>query len=342
MRTRFLLCVAVMLCVCLVCACGQKQDGEQQSVEQDQVDTASGPGDSDAMVASVDGRVISAGDVDRETQSLRARFGGRVPEEQMKELEPRMREQAVENLITKSLILAEADRRDIRPTEQEIEAEIDTVRSQFPSPEAFDEQLSSMGVTGEQLRKDILEHLKIKAVFAQATESVAPVTDEDITAFYNENIENFKVPEQVRASHILFKVDKDASDETRALKKKELEDVRAQIAGGADFGELASKYSDCPSKERNGDLGLFSRGRMVKEFEDEAFKLAPGEISQVVETPFGYHVIKVTEHNEPSTVPLEDVRQEISEHVKNSRQEEAFESFLQKLRENAQIEYARN
>jgi len=341
MKMKFFLYVVVVLCAGMLCACEKKQEAEEKAVVQEQTGESSSQ-DPDAMVASVDGQVITAAEVETELENLLARFGGRVPSEQLKELEPRMREQAVENLITKRLVLEEAERLNIKPTEEQIEAQIATVRSQFPSSEAFYEQLKTMDVDDEKLHRDIGQHVKFKGVFEHATASVAQVTDEDIKKFYGENTESFKVAEQVRASHILCKVEQDASEETRALKKKELEDVRARILAGADFGELAAEHSDCPSKERGGDLGLFVRGRMVKEFEDAAFQLAPGEISPVVETQFGYHVIKVTEHNDPQTVPLEKVRQEIHEHLKNSRQEEAFESFLQKLREKAQIEYARN
>jgi len=349
MKKRFLLCVVSVAVVCTLCACGKKQDAEKQDVEKQEAPQAqTGPQpapqpaqDPGAMVASVDGSVITAGEVDQEMKGLLARFGGRVPPEQLKELEPKMRDQATENLVTKRLIIAEAGRRTIKPTQEEIAAELKTISDQFPSPEEFQKQLKEMGVSSEKLNRDIDDHLKVKAVYEQAIASVPPVTDEDINKFYSENAETFKVPEQVRASHILLKVEKDASDETRAMKKKEIDDLRAQIAGGADFGKLAAQHSDCPSKEREGDLGLFARGRMVKEFEDAAFKLAPGEISEVVQTPFGYHIIKVTERKDARTLSLDEVREEIREHLKSRRQEEAFEAFLQKLREGAQIEYAR-
>ncbi len=198
-----------------------------------------------------------------------------------------------------------------------------------------------MGISPEQFRRDIENHLKIKAVFEQATASLPPVTTEEISAFYTEKIDTFKVPEQIRASHILFKLEPDASAETKALKKKELAAVRERIVKGEKFEALAQELSDCPSKASGGDLGLLERGRMIKEFEDAAFALAPGEISPVIETQFGYHVIKVTEHNEPKTSALEEVQQDIAENLKTTKEEAAFESFLQNLRKSAQIEYAK-
>jgi len=340
MRSKLFVC-AIVICSFMLCACGEKQaEVETAAVE---IQSENQPvQESSVMVASVNGNVITAGEVSQEVKGLMAQFGARVPPEQMQALEPKMREQAVENLITKRLILQEADQVNIQPGEQEIAAELETVTAQFPSPEVFQEQLTAMGISSEQLRSDIEDHLKIKGVFEQATASVEPVTDEEISSFYTEKIDTFKVPEQVRASHVLFTVEKDASEETRALKKKELEVVRERIVNGGDFAALAKEYSDCPSKQRGGDLGLFERGRMLKEFEDAAFGLTPGEISPVVESQFGYHVIKVTEHNEPRTLPLEEVRDGVAAQLKSAGEEAAFEAFLENLRQSAQIEYAKN
>ncbi len=338
MKSRLCLSVMTLLCGCMLCACGPKQAEVEEAAAPQQ---PAGPKDPGAMAASVNGQAVTAGDVDQEMKGLLARFGQGVAPEQLTELEPRMREQALENLVSKRLILQEADRQGIQPDAQQIDAEIQTVTAQFPSPEMFQEQLTTMGISPEQLRSDIREHLKVKGVYARAIAGLQPVTQKEIEAFYKENAETFKVPEQVRASHILFRVEQDASAETRDMKKQELEKVRARIVDGASFAEIAKEVSDCPSKEQGGDLGLFERGRMVKEFDDAAFSLAPGEISPVVETQFGYHIIKVAEHNKPRAVELQEVQQEISAHLQNSREEAAFESFLQNLRQGAQIEYAK-
>jgi len=336
MRSKIVLCMMTLMCAAIMCACDRTQD-EAAQVQADSF-AEQDPG---AMVVKVNGDVITAGDVDHEMRGLMAQYGGFVQPEQLKELEPRLREQALENIITKRLLIQGADRQNMQPDQQAIENEIETITAQFPSPEAFQEQLETMGISSEKLRRDIDEHLKIKAVIAQATESLQPATEEEIVTFYNEHTETFKVAEQVRVRHILFMVEQDASAETRDVKKQDIEKVRAQLVDGADFGTLAAQYSDCPSKDRGGDLGQFARGRMVAEFEEAAFNLEPGKISDVVETKFGYHIIEVIERTPARTVPLEEVAQEIGEHLFSNRQEEAVETFLQNLRQGAQIEYSK-
>ena len=118
------------------------------------------------------------------------------------------------------------------------------------------------------------------------------MTDEDISLFYKDNPANFSVPEQIQASHILLSLEPDATDEVKKKKRSELQAVLEKIKKGDDFAELARKHSDCPSKEKGGDLGSFPRGTMVKDFENVAFNLKNDEVSDVVETQFGFHNYK--------------------------------------------------
>nr|WP_321466526.1 SurA N-terminal domain-containing protein [uncultured Desulfobulbus sp.] len=150
--------------------------------------------------------------------------------------------------------------------------------------------------------------------YADAAKSEA-VSDEDLQAYYQAHLANYQVPEKRRARHILFRVEEDASDEVKAAKKAEAQKVLEQIRQGADFAAMAQKYSDDSSKERGGDLGFFSRGQMVPAFEDSSFSLKPGEVSQVVETPFGYHLIKVEEVQPEKTRGFAEVKEDIRQQL---------------------------
>ena len=147
-------------------------------------------------------------------------------------------------------------------------------------------------------------------------ESQVEVTDDMIVQYYNENSDEFRKEETVAARHILFKVDADADDAVVAEKKKQADDVYEQAKQGKDFAELAKKYSEGPTKDKGGDLGTFTRGRMVKPFADKAFAMSPGEVSEPVRTQFGWHIIKVEKVNEAFVEPLETVKERIIAKIK--------------------------
>ena len=146
-------------------------------------------------------------------------------------------------------------------------------------------------------------------------------------------------PERVRASHILLTVNKGDPDSLRTRKKTEAQRILGELKKGADFAEEARKFSDCPSKTQGGDLGYFERGRMVPEFEKTAFALKTGQMSGIVETQFGYHIIKVTDHAQASTVPFDQAKQDIEQYLTQQKKQQALTSYFDSLRSVSKIEY---
>lgn len=170
------------------------------------------------------------------------------------------------------------------------------------------------------------------------------VTEEEAKKYYDENPKEFEVPEQVQASHILISTkptDPNADpNEVKAQAKQKAAELLKQIKDGADFATLAREHSSCPSSARGGDLGLFARGSMVKPFEEAAFALKAGETSDVVETEFGYHIIKVAEHRDPNEVTFEDTKSTLLAKLTQQKKSEVMKAYLQSLRENAEIVFA--
>jgi peptidyl-prolyl cis-trans isomerase D len=164
---------------------------------------------------------------------------------------------------------------------------------------------------------------------ARYTEEVA-LTDDDIKKYYRRNSDQFTIEESVSASHILIKVDPSDSDEKKEKKRKLAEKVLSEVNSGEDFATLARKYSDDPgSAAKGGDLGSFGRGSMVPEFEKTAFTLNPGEISGLVETQFGLHIIKVTDYIKADVEPLEQVIDQVKSAVKTEKSVKlAFEKAM--------------
>jgi peptidyl-prolyl cis-trans isomerase D len=151
------------------------------------------------------------------------------------------------------------------------------------------------------------------------------IAQEKIKAHYEENIEDFLIQEQVRARHILIKVTPDAEGEKVEEARKRAWEVLARAKQGQDFASLAEKYSEGPTANKGGDLGYFTRGRMVKEFEDAAFSLKPGELSTVVRTQFGFHVIKVEDMKQERTQTLDEARKSIESTLRDQETRDLVE-----------------
>ena len=169
----------------------------------------------------------------------------------------------------------------------------------------------------ESLKKDLTRKFAIDTLLGDVT-----VTDEEVAAYYEKNKDKFEVPESVRASHILV------SDDV------EMKKVQEDLKGGMSFEDAAKKHSTCPSKEQGGDLGFFSKGQMVPEFETAAFAMKAGETTpEPVKTQFGLHLIKVTEKKEASVRPLAEMKDEIREGLLNEKKAKVYQDQLTKLRE---------
>ncbi|MFC2172689.1 peptidylprolyl isomerase [Acidobacteriota bacterium] len=291
------------------------------------------------VVASVNGTDIQKEDLQREMQNLMRQLGRKVSPEKFAEMQPYIEKQAIENLIHQQLLLQEADREKYTPGKEAIDAQIAEIVKTYPTPEAFQEQLSTAGVTDEQLRGEIVENLKIKYLLDQQMATVKEVSDQDVSQYYKDHPDQFKMDESVQASHILLTVTPDATEEAKAEKRMQAAALKGKLEKGADFAELAKENSDCPSKAQGGSLGLFTRGQMVKPFEDAAFALEVGDTSDIVETRFGFHIIKVTDKNEAGTIELEEVKDKVASLLKRQNEQKAIEAYLNKLREAADIKY---
>jgi len=225
-------------------------------------------------------------------------------------------------------------------SDEELNAEIAKLKKQFPSEEAFQAQLKEAGQTPEKLTTSLRTMLQQQRWMQNQVKDNAPVGEADAKKFYDSNTEEFKNPEQVKASHILFLVNKDDSAEVG--KQKEAAAKKAVALAkkkGADFSKLAKELSEEPgAKESGGSLGFFSKDKMVPEFAEAAFSQKPGEIGGPVRTQFGWHVILVEEKKPAGTVPFEEVKDQIAAYLKNTKQREAVQGVLKSLKDSAKIE----
>ncbi|MDA1183973.1 MAG: peptidylprolyl isomerase [Acidobacteria bacterium] len=287
------------------------------------------------VVAYVNGEPITGNDVERGISELEARAGQPVP--------PGQRDQVVrdvlDQLIAYRLLIQETQERRTSVPEADVDARIAALRAQFPSDEAFSETLQLRQMTLAMLRSEARQSLQVDALLESELSEGPPVTVEEIATFYEENPADFQQDEQVRASHILLGFPEDADEATKNEVRTRAAEVLNLVKTGADFAGTARQYSDDPgSRPNGGDLGFFQRGQMVPTFEEAAFALRPAGISDLVESPFGYHIIQVTERMPPRTIPLAEVRQEVQLFLEGRNRDLRMQALVDSLREESQVD----
>ena len=229
-------------------------------------------------------------------------------------------------------------------TASEIDEEYSKIIANYPSQEDFEKDLDAKKINKSFLREQISDQLLRDKIFNTVTEDIT-VSEEEIRNYYDENDETlFQVPEQKKVSHILIKFDvpdgETITDEIKNEARIQIEDIEQQLIDGADFAELAKQYSqDTLSAENGGDIGFISKGQTVPEFEDAAFSLSAGETSPIIETYYGYHIIKVLEEQDAYIKSFDEVRETVETYLLNNKQIEAWQVFVYGLVDISGIEY---
>jgi peptidyl-prolyl cis-trans isomerase C len=287
--------------------------------------------------AAVNGTVITQAELDSQMNMVidRLRASGRLPD--VSQLD-QIKSQVLENLIARELLYQETEKKGIKISEEEVNEQLISLKAQFPNEAEFNNALTRMNLTEASLKEKLERDLALKKLIEDEVAPKITVSDSDIRAFYENNPETFKQPERVKASHILIKVDPEANASQKAEAQKKIDLVQAKLQKGEDFGALAKEYSEGPSGPNGGDLGYFTRGQMVKPFEDAAFAMKPGEVSGMVETRFGYHLIKVTDKSAETTMPYDDVKERLGEFLKQRKIQEEINVYVKRLEEKAKIE----
>ena len=286
------------------------------------------------VVAKVNGTDITAGEIQKVIGMFRKQMGPRVPPEQFEAALPRLRERIVEELVMRQIMLGEVAKQGISLSDSEF-AEIKAeLAAELPPGTSLETYMAESGTTEAEMR----EQMAVRKMVMAKAEAVAKPTDEEIQKFYDENKEGFSQGETVAASHILIKVDPADDDAAKAAKRARLEDLRKQVLEGADFAELAKANSDCPSASSGGDLGSFGRGQMVPEFEDAAFSQPVGSVGEIVETQFGFHLIKVTEHQDAKATDFSEAKTRISDILYSQKQQDVVKEYVEGLRKQADVQ----
>lgn len=295
---------------------------------------------SEKMVAVVNGTVIAQSDLNREMKVQQWLLRTRKHLTGSKQSVDR--DKVLENLINTELLFQESLKEGVKVDEAAINKQLETLEKQFPQKTAFSGWLSNMDLTEITIRSHIKKGLSIQQFIEKKFANKITVTEKEIKLYYDNHPDMFKLPEQVKASHILIKTEPNADKTKKDEARKQLEKIRERIKNGEDFATLAKEFSQGPSNSRGGDLGYFRRGQMMKPFEDAAFSLPPGQISDIVETTFGYHLIKVIDKKPASIMAFNDVKKGLVSFLKQSKIQKETLSYTEELKKKAKVEIGLN
>lgn len=286
------------------------------------------------VVARVNGEDVKKADLERMIKTMEGRAGQPVPPDRRDEIY----RGALDQLIVYTLLKQESKSKNVKVDEAELDQKVQEVRSQFPTQDAFDKALKDRGMTVDSLKSDARTDLSVNKVMDGAVSNIPGPTDAEAKEFYEKNPDKFKQDAQVRASHILVRVDPNADAKTKARAKAEIDAVLKQLKGGGDFAKLAQQHSQDGSAAQGGDLGYFPKGQMVPEFDQVAFTLPVGQLSGIVTTQFGYHILKVTDKKPPRTVPFEEAQAQIKQFLEQDKKQKAADAFIDGLKKKSKID----
>lgn len=287
-------------------------------------------------VATVDGQEIKIAEVEKVIDTMLSQRGGSV-KDVPEEMKPALYRNVIDGVIAEKLVTRECSK--VEVTDADVTAEFEKFKKQFPDEKTFNEQLAGQGQTADAIKKDIQKYIQQNRWMDAQVKGKVDVTDAEAEAFYKENPDQFKQPEQVRASHILVKVEEGANDQAVKEKRDAASKILDRVKKGEEFGKLAAELSEDPgSKERNGDLDFFVREQMVPQFSDAAFKLKKGEVSpELVRSDFGFHIIKVTDRKDASDVTFADAKPQLVTFLQGRKKQAEIGKILRGLRESAKV-----
>jgi len=293
---------------------------------------ASDPDSFPEIVAKVNGLEISKTELLRRVDALKAQ----IPPS---EVPPDFYRRVLDELIGFELLYQAVEAKNLAPTEAEIESEFENQSEGFGGPAAFAKALAKQGISPAQVKLDLKKEIGIQRMVERDIVPEVTVTEEEKRTFYDGNPDEMQESPEFRVAHILIQVAEDATPEVKEAARKKTSSLRSMIEMGQDFGNLAGRNSGDPgSKDNGGELPWMSKGQAVPPFETAAMALDIGELSDVVETQFGFHILKLLERRGGELIPYEEVQARIEEYLKRMNLQKRLEIEFETLRTQGMVE----
>jgi parvulin-like peptidyl-prolyl isomerase len=288
------------------------------------------------VVAVVEGKEIKKEELEQALATVLAGQG--IPADQLPAAQKAEGYKMLLNeLVLERLVSSRASAVEVK--DEQVDARIEQIKARFPAPEAFEEQLKKAGQTVAKLREDVTASIRQQEWVESQVKDAPQATDKDAEEFFQKNPQQFEKAEQVRASHILVALQKDAEESVVAEKKKAAEAIVARVKAGEAFDKLAAELSEDPSaKQNSGDLNFFTREQMVPEFSQAAFNMQKGDLSDPIRSQFGFHVIQVTDRKDGEKMTLESVKPQLLIFLNRQKHDQEVQKLLQNLREKADVQ----
>ncbi len=309
-------------------------------------DVSTSSADVNDIAVTVNGTVIRESQVlalIQPTLDVLSRSSSQMPPAMLDGYKKQIRQQAVEQLVATTLLDEKVKEAKIAVTDEQVLSKITEELSALKPPISLEEYKKKLVENSmdfeqqKQLKQRSMCYLKLLEPYWAGKVNVS---EDDAKKYYDQNQKQFLNPEQVRASHILVSAKKTDPNETKAKARAKIEALLAKIKAGADFAELARTDSnDIGSAKNGGDLDFFSKGEMVEAFDKVAFELKPGQTSDIVETEYGYHIIKVTDRKDAETVTFDKAKDQLIEGLTQQKESSLAQEYVQSLKEKAKIVY---
>jgi peptidyl-prolyl cis-trans isomerase C len=285
------------------------------------------------IVARVNGQPITLTEFRQALREYESRSGPVMPDNR-----DEVYRGVLDDLVALHLLDAELGNRKMDVKPGELEAAMQELRGRFPNEKAYRDALAQQKMTPDQLRERTRRSLLINQLLEEEVGKRISVRPTEVAAFYEQNPNRFAQPESARVSHILIAVPAGAPGATRDAARTRAAELSRKARAGADFAALARQHSNDASRSRGGDLGFIVRGQAQPPFEQAAFALAPGEVSDPVETVYGFHVIKGGEKRPAQTMPFGQAAGQVEQYLLDQRRQEQARAYVTRLKASGKVE----
>ena len=286
------------------------------------------------VIADCNGDTIPKAEFEKAVRSVEQRAGGPIPAEKRDQVYRGV----LDDLVAYRLLKQEVTQRNLTVSDADVEVRISAFKQQMGTEANFKAALQAQQITEAKLRDDARTDLLVSKLLDQEVNQKVLVKPSDIAAFYEKNPDRFQQGETLRASHILVVVPAEANAQTRTALRGRADAALKAAKAGQDFAKLARQYSQDASAQRGGDLGFFPKGQMVPAFDQAAFALAPGQVSDLVETQFGYHIIKAIEKRPARIVPFVEAAAQIQEFLEQEQRQDKGKALVDQIKAKGKVQ----